>query len=49
MSRLEQLKHLRLLDCFDECTDHSLGAALVTLTGDVHTREPANKSSAYQN
>ena len=35
MSRLGQLKHLRLVDSFDECTDRTLGAALASLTGDV--------------
>jgi hypothetical protein len=33
MSKLGKLQHLRLIECFNECVDHSLDAALATLTG----------------
>jgi hypothetical protein len=40
MSRLRQLQHLRLVDCFDLCTDCSLGVALATLTGTLLIQIP---------
>ena len=33
MSKLGKLQHLRLIECFNGCVDHSLGAALATMTG----------------